>query len=1075
MLKPILANFDLNVPIFYESGVTGERTARDALATGRKRSRPAALCAMFTGDARCGSNLRDATVGFRRYGILAAWCACALLLSRPVTAQPIRFNRDVRPILADKCYTCHGPDKRTRRSPLHFDNEAAAKAEINGHYAIVPGDPEHSSMVQRITSTDKATHMPPVYTGTSLTPAEINTLRQWIKEGAKWEKHWSFLPPERVEPPKVSDPKWPRNAIDNFVMARLDREGLHPSPEADRARLIRRVTLDLTGLPPTPAEIDAYLNDKSPNAYERVVDRLLASPRYGERMAFRWLEFARYADTNGYQTDGERFMWRWRDWVIDAYNRNMPFDRFTVRQLAGDLLPNPTLDDKIATGFNRNHRGNGEGGIIPEEYEVEYVVDRVDTTAMVWLGVTLGCSRCHDHKYDPFTQKDFYSFYAFFNSMPERGNAFKYGNSPPFIKAPLPEQQKRLAELDAQVSAAAGKMEGFAKLADAAQQKWEASGAATAREDASEVRELAAAFPEDKQYDGKNFTNAGDAANFGYFDRFSLSAWINPTAPDGAIVTRAVDVTEDKGFGLFLEKGKLVAALDERWLDDGVRVESADAIPLNQWHHVLMTYDGSRLASGVKLYIDGREQRKKVLVDWMNQNFKNPEPLRIGGGGGAEKRFHGRIRDVRVYGTTLEPWEAAVVAVPDSIAAIARLEPDKRTAAQGDKLRVWFEKNAASDEVKQARQALLAARKARDEYAATIPTVMVMQDLPKPREAHVLVRGAYDRPGALVTRAIPAVFNPPPAADRLALAKWIVSPENTLTARVVVNRYWQMLFGTGLVKTVEDFGSQGEYPSHPELLDWLATEYVRLGWDTKSLLKTIVTSATYRESAAVTPEALQRDPENRLLARGPRKRLAADEVRDQALAAAGLLVEKIGGPSVKPYQPEGLWSDLSGQKYVQSHGEGLYRRSLYTFWKRTAPPPTMVNFDAAARETCIVSQTRTNTPLQALDLMNDVQFVEAARKLAERMMLEGGASAQSRIGYGFRLLTARLPRAPETARLLEALNSFRDRFKTNPSSAEKLLSEGESAWNRSLAPSDLAAYSMVASLILNLDEAVTNE
>jgi hypothetical protein len=1001
--------------------------------------------------------------------------AWALLFTCPLPAQTVRFNRDVRPILADKCYTCHGPDQRTRRSPLHFDNEAASKAAINGHFAIVPGDPEHSSLVARVTSTDKAMRMPPVYSGASLSPSEIDTLSRWIAEGAKWEKHWSFIPPERAPLPQVSDAKWPRNAIDRFVLSRLDHEGLHPSPEADRTRLIRRVTLDLTGLPPTPAEIDAYLNDNSSNPYERVVDRLLASPRYGERMAFRWLEAARYADTNGYQTDGERSMWRWRDWVINAYNRNLPFDQFTIRQLAGDLLPNATLDDRIATGFNRNHRGNGEGGIIPEEYAVEYVVDRVDTTSTVWLGVTLGCARCHDHKYDPFTQKDYYSLYAFFNSVPERGNAFKFGNSPPFIKAPLPDQQKQLAELDAAVDVATKRMEGLASQSAAAQREWERSGAATAPEDASVSSELAAVFPAEKEYDGQGFTSVGDVANFGYLDQFSLSAWIKPAAADGAIVTRALDVSEDKGFGLFLEKGKLVAALDDRWLDDGVRVESVDAISLNEWHHVLLTYDGSRLAEGVELYIDGREEKKKILVDWMNQDFRNKEPLRIGGGGGAEKRFQGWIREVRVYRTTLEPWEAAVVATPDTISSIAKLPPEKRTAAQRNKLRTWFEENAAPADVKGARRALTAARKARDEYAATIPTVMVMQDLPKPREAHVLIRGAYDRPGALATRAIPAAFHAAEANDRLALAKWIVSPENPLTARVIVNRYWQMLFGTGLVKTVEDFGSQGEYPSQPELLDWLATEYIRTGWDTKALLKIIVTSATYRQSAAAGPELVQRDPENRLVARGPRKRLEADILRDQALAASGLLVEKIGGPSVRPYQPEGLWAELSGQKYEQSHGEGLYRRSLYTFWKRTAPPPTMVNFDAAARETCIVRETRTNTPLQALDLMNDVQFVEAARKLAERMMREGGATPESRIAYGFRLVMARLPHDAEATRLAQALNSFRDRFKTNPSTSEKLLEEGESPRDPSLAPDDLAAYSMVASLILNLDEAVTNE
>ncbi len=1016
---------------------------------------------------------------------------CLAALAWIAAAQTVEFNRDIRPILSDRCYTCHGPDQANRKTKLRFDLEAGAKAGLGGgRFAIVPGDLAKSELYQRVTSKDPARRMPPAYLGqAALSDREIDLLRRWIEQGAVWQKHWSLIPPRHPPLPKVSNPAWARNEIDYFVLERLDREGLKPSPEADRATLLRRVTLDLTGLPPAPAEVDAFLADSSPNAYEKVVDRLLASPRYGERMAARWLDAARYADTNGYQTDAERYMWRWRDWVIQAFNRNLRFDQFTLEQIAGDLLPNPTLDQRIATGFNRNHRGNGEGGIIPEEYAVEYVVDRVETTSTVFLGLTMGCARCHDHKYDPITQREFYQVFAYFNNIPDRGRYNKYGNTPPVVKAPTPEQQSRLADLENQAAAAEALWAKLQPELAAAQRAWEQGPGGTAPADWSLEDDLALHKPLDHDapgrvglaaaFDGLRYVDAGDAAAFGFYDRFTLAAWVNPAAPTGAILTRAQDVTEGDGYGLYLKDGKLQANLVQRWLDDALRVETAEPLPLNQWSHVAMTYDGSREASGVRLYVNGVERKLKVNLDELNQNFTVREPFRIGGGGGPENRFRGWIDEARVYRAALTADQIAVLATPEGVDRIAALAPEKRTPAQADKLRLYFLSGPAPERLRRPWRDLLAARRERDRFYDSLPTVMVMEEMAKPREAFQLLRGAYDRPGPKVTRGVPAALHPlPPDAppNRLGFAKWLVDRANPLTARVTVNRFWQMYFGVGLVKTVEDFGSQGEWPSHPDLLDWLATEFMDSGWDVKALQKRIVTSATYRQSSRLTPELRRRDPDNRLLARGPRLRLAPEMVRDEALAIAGLLVEKIGGPSVKPYQPPGLWKELSGgQDYVQDHGENLYRRSLYTFWKRASPPPAMMNFDAAGREACVVRETRTNTPLQALNLMNDVTFLEAARVLAERALRGGGSTPAERLGWMFRRAAARRLKPAEADLLLSSLQHYFDRYRSDPEAARRFVAVGEYPRDETLDAAEVAAYTAVASLILNLDEVVTKQ
>jgi mono/diheme cytochrome c family protein len=999
----------------------------------------------------------------------------------PCYAQEVEFNRDIRPIFSDRCYACHGPDQANRKTKLRFDTEAGAKQDLGGaHFAVVPGDPVNSTILQKLRANNPAVRMP--LGGPPLNENEIGLIHRWIEQGAKWEKHWSLIPPKRPAFPSVDDKAWPKNGIDWFVLNHLEREGLNPSAEAGKEALIRRVSLDLTGLPPTPAEVDAFLADRSPNAYEKVVDRLLASPRYGERMAAPWLAAARYADTNGYQTDAERYMWRWRDWVIEAFNRNMPFNEFTIEQIAGDMLPGATLDQEIASGFNRNHRGNGEGGIIPEEYAVEYVVDRVETTSAVWLGLTVGCARCHNHKYDPITQKEFYQLFAYFNNIPEKGNANKYGNSAPMIKAPTREQQAQLVEIENKLSAAEKTFVDLATDTERAQRSWENSLDRSKPISWSVERGIKAQFPldsdADSHFDGKRAPEQGDKGNFGFLDKFSIAAWINPAAPTGSIVTRTIDIPEGHGWGLYLKDGKLQLNLVQRWLDDALRLETEDSLPLNQLHHVLVTYDGSRVADGVHMYVDGKPQKLKILLDELNQDFASKDPLRIGGGGGPENRFNGVIRDVRIYDVALKPEEAAVVAVAPSITEIAVIPPARRTPAQRDKINWYFLENQAPDPISRAWRSLAELRKQKEDFDDSLPTVMVMQEMPTPRQTHLLIRGAYDRPGENVLPGVPAALPALPKGapnNRLGFAKWLVDSANPLPARVVMNRFWEMYFGNGLVKTVEDFGSQGEWPSNPELLDWLATEFIRIGWDVKAMQKLIVTSATYRQSSKTTPDLLQRDPENRLLARGPRFRLPPEVIRDQALAISGLLVEKIGGPSVKPYQPAGLWKEINGQNYPQDHGEGLYRRSLYTFWKRTAPPPTMMTFDAAGREVCVVRENRTNTPLQALDLMNDVTYLETARVLAEHMMTEGGTTPAERIAFAFHRATARDLSAAESRTLLDSFQYYRDAYQTDSDAARKLVSHGEYPRNEKLNVSELAAYTTVASLILNLDELLTKQ
>ncbi len=787
-------------------------------------------------------------------------------------ADDISFNRDIRPILSENCYSCHGPDKRARKADRRLDNAGGAYADNEGTRALVPGDPAQSDAWARVNTTDPDEQMPPPKSGKHLKPEQVALLKQWIEQGAKYESHWAFIPPKRSAVPEIGNPKSEpggagqtaagspqgeaggpnqiRNPIDAFLAARLAKDGLTFSPEAEKTTLIRRATYDLTGLPPTPAEVAAFLADPSATAYEKLIDRLLASPLYGEKMAVHWLDLSRYADTHGFHLDAGRDQWPWREWVIEAFNKNLPFNQFVEWQLAGDLFPNATIEQKLATGFVRNNMINFEGGAIPEEYLAAYVKDRVNTTGTVFLGLTVGCAECHDHKFDPFLQRDFYQLYAYFNAVPENGLDGSKGNAAPLLQLPpTAEQMKKIEALTAQIAAAE-----------------------------------------------------------------------KPSADSGA---------------------------------------QTDAARLKQLRDELAA-----------------EQKRK-------------------------------------------------------------------------------------------------------------PNVMVMQEMEKPRDTFVLNRGQYDQRGEKVEPGVPANLAaqaPDAPKNRLGLARWLTAPQHPLMARVTVNRFWKNIMGTGIVKTVNDFGSQGEWPKHPELLDWLAVEFRESGWDIKHLIRLIVTSTAYRQTARVTPELLERDPENRLLARGPRFRLGAEEVPDTALAISGLLTRKIGGPSVLPYQPAGLWEDLNSrtdsrnwtaQFFEQSHGEDLYRRSLYTFWKRTSPPPQMLTFDAPDREVCTANRERTNTPLQALVTLNDPQFVEASRKLAERMIREGGTTPAARATFAFRLATARAPGERELAMLLDLFEKAKTRYAPQREEAIKLLSAGEAKRDESLDVTELAAWTMVASTILNLDETIT--
>ncbi|HEV3261425.1 MAG TPA: DUF1553 domain-containing protein [Gemmataceae bacterium] len=1024
------------------------------------------------------------------------------------TAAPIVFGRDILPILSENCFRCHGPDKKARKAKLRLD---AHKGALR---VIVPGKSADSKLIRRICATSPKERMPPPKSNRKLTDEQKELLRRWIDQGAAWGKHWAYETPHRPELPPVKNASWPRNAVDRFVLARLEKEGLAPAPEATKETLIRRVTLDLTGLPPTPKQVDAFLADSAPDAYEKLVDRLLTSERYGERMAMDWLDEARYADTNGYQNDFARTMWPWRDWVIAAFNSNMPFDRFTVEQIAGDMLPGASLRQKIASGFNRNNRTVTEAGSIDDEWRVENNVDRVETTTMVFLGLTMGCARCHDHKYDPIAQKDFYRFFGFFNSINEQGvYTEQRGNVPPLVMVPSKEDKARLKQLDTAIAAAEKDLHMKETALPALQKKWEQEQLASARapvpsgpllrlpldgrltgiaeggktldsvyKGTGQPAWVDGPFGKALMLDGKenSYVDAGQAIRLERTEKFSYGGWVKPQG-DGAVLSKMDDAAAYRGFDLLFANGKLQVHLVNTWPANAVKVSTRGTLPREAWSHVLVTYDGSGKAAGVKVYIDAKLAEMEVNTDNLSATIETAQPLRVGKRSTAFA-FHGALADIRFYRSALTASEVQAL-IQEAWLPVLKTAADKRTPVQKEALARFFRQNSTS-ELRKAEQRLAKLRKDKEEYQKKIPTVMVMEELPKPRPTYLLQRGRYDKPDKTqkLEPTPPGCLPPMPSAaphNRLGLARWLVDPANPLTARVMVNRFWQHYFGIGLVKTTEDFGVRGEVPSHPELLDWLATEFIRTGWDVKAVQKLIVTSAAYRQSSRADPERLKRDPENRLLARGPRFRLPAEVVRDNALAVSGLLAEKVGGPSVKPYQPAGLWAELAGgageEPYVQDKGPNLYRRSLYIYRKRTVPHPVMATFDAPSREICQVKRQRTDTPLQALELLNDVTYVEAARQLGQRMLTAGGRTAADRLTYAFRRATARKPTANELAVLARGLDRYLRIYRADVQAAKAFVRHGDSPVSDKLDPAELAAYTAVASIILNLDETITKE
>ena len=1241
----------------------------------------------------------------------------------------INYNLDIRPILADNCYACHGPDAKTRQANLRVDTKAGAFSEPSGYPVIVPGKPEESELHLRIVSNDDNYRMPPADFNKTLTPAQIEAITQWIREGATWEEHWAFITPVSPTPPAVQNTDWVRNPIDAFILSRLEKEGLQPASEADKRTLIRRLSFDLTGLPPTREEIHQFLADDSPDAYEKVIDAFMAKPEYGEHLARFWLDVARYGDTHGLHLDNYREMWPYRDWVIEAFSKNMPFDQFTIEQLAGDLLPEPTLEQKIATGFNRCHVTTSEGGSIDEEYYVQYAIDRADTTSTVWMGLTVGCAQCHDHKYDPITQKEFYQLYAYFNNITENAMDGNRKDSPPVVKLPTAEQEAELAAFDEQIAELDAQTKAPIPELDATQIAWEnrmprwttlkptslySKGGATLEvlEDNSilasgtnpeqEIYEVIIDLPPGKwsavrlegltheslpkggvgrsdnsnvvltdfalfiappadsdaspteessdsntetQVEGETTVDVDTEAETGSApavdvdteaetkgettvdvdteaetetesastDDASVEGETETTDPDdpwtpiqvvqawadheqsigennlGGVVANAIDDKPETGWALdrrrenrqaiFLvatpfgmEGGRLKIRLKHEYdlrqkqlgrfrlaLTDAATIYPIGSkISLGNWHaagpftaeHGNLAFyqvyepETKNVSTGDTFEVNGKTIKWEQQTHWVDEQvhndivgensatylFRNISSvtqqkalLHIGSNDALKVWMNGTellaknvqrdaAADQEQVQVQLKPGnntlllkvvnysgpsgfyfriESAPPMIPSNIVDIAGTSRGERETAQKDQIRDYYRRNIPLDKaVNENAQRAFADLKTlfadlsevqgkRNTLDGSLTTTLVMQEREEPRGAYVLARGEYENREEQVYPQTPAILSAMPedaAPNRLGFAKWLLSPEHPLTARVAINRYWQDIFGTGIVKTAEDFGTQGTPPVHPELLDWLATEFIASDWNVQTMLKLMLTSSTYRQSAQVTPEKLARDADNMLLSRAPRYRFDAETVRDNALALSGLLYPKIGGPSVKPPQPGGLWkavgfSGSNTDTFVKDTGaDKVYRRSLYTFWKRTAPPPQMNILDAPSREACTIRRERTNTPMQALMLMNDPQFFEAARVFAERTIKEGGETPEARIAYIFEMATARLPKPKEETLLLETFQIHHQEFEANPEAAKELIAVGESPPDETLDAVEVAAWTMIANLILNLDE-----
>ncbi len=1041
------------------------------------------------------------------------WLAFILLTissSLAVAEEPLQYNRDIRPILVDMCFACHGADSAARKADLRLDQRDAAITRK----AIVAGDAAQSEMIRRILSNDADEVMPPPSTKKVLTAKQKATLQRWVQDGATYQQHWSFIAPARGELPAVKNAAWVRNPIDRFTLARLEAEGLAPAPEADQRTLARRLSLDLTGLPPSPDLVENFVNDRSADAYEKLVDTLLKSPQWGEHRGRYWLDAARYADTHGIHFDNYREVWAYREWVINAYNRNLPFDQFTIEQLAGDLLPEATLDQKIASGFNRCNITTSEGGTIPEEYYVLYTRDRTETASLVWMGLTTGCAVCHDHKFDPVSQKEFYELAAFFNNTTQNAMDGNVKDTPPILTVPQAADRVRFGQMDGLIATAKQAVEQRKQSGRPVFDQWLAEVKPETATVSLPESGLQFRLPLDEgQGDTLNYfvpgemratkltkpvewkpgqtgakainLNQGGAAEFanvGDFDKnqaFSCGAWVQLPANDGAgaIVARMDDGNDYRGWDLWIEGRRVGTHIIHKWQDDALKVVSKNQVNANEWAHVLVTYDGSMKAAGAKVYINGELQQTNVQADGLKNTTKTEVPFKLGQRHNTSPLPGVTINDVRVYDRALTDAEVAALAKTSRYAALLAKTAEQRTPDEKNELYQWWlstkdepYQTAVTDVQKLEREQ--ADIKARGTIAS------IMNEKTEPAMAFILFRGEYDKRRDQVTPATPAALPAFPVEapkNRLGLAKWLLDPQHPLTARVTVNRSWQELFGQGLVRTAGDFGIAGEVPSHPELLDWLAIEFREKNWDIKQFYKLLVTSATYRQSAVTTKDKIEKDPSNRLLSRGPRFRMDAEMVRDYALAASGLLVPKIGGPSVKPYQPDGVWEAVAmlgsnTRDYRADKGENLYRRSMYTFWKRSAPPASMDIFNAPAREVCTVRRERTNTPLQALVTLNDPQMVEAAKALAQKTIKDAKPTVADRIDFLARRLIARSLRAEEQAIVQQSFTDLSAYYTVHPDDANKLLGVGEMTIDASMNAPELAAWVMLANELMNLDE-----
>jgi hypothetical protein len=1038
-------------------------------------------------------------------------------LSSPVVFGDgkIQYNRDIKPILSENCFACHGPDANKRSADLRLDQRADA-IEAN---AFVPSSADQSEMITRIFSKDPDSVMPTPSSHKTLTSQQKELLKAWINEGAEYQSHWAFLPVGRPDLPQVRNVAWVRNPIDRFVLSGLERLGLDPAPEADIRALVRRVCYDLTGLPPTTDEVEQVVADPSPLRYENYVDELLKRPEWGEHRGRYWLDYARYADTHGIHFDNFREMWSYREWVVRAFNQNMPFDQFTIEQLAGDLLENPSLDQKIATGFNRCNITTNEGGIIDEEYKVLYARDRVETTSAVWMGLTVGCAVCHDHKFDPVSQQDFYQLAAFFNNTTQAVRDGNIKDTPPIVTVPTFDDRQRYQELDDALGTVKQKKEDYKKglrsefdsrIADAKEKSkiaWEVlpanaslelhvpladtdtktisvihSGQWTSLALEKEVKPQGGYLSESAWQVSDVFPSlpGGDVEQS---DAFTVSLWIKPKDgnQNGALVAKMDDANKSRGWDVWTEGGTVGMHLVNAWPENAIKVTTKAKLAAGKWQHVAITYDGSSKAKGVTIFINGVESESNVGRDSLSETIKSTVPFRLGsrsGGGHASK--NATIQDVRLYRKALSREERdAISQLPRAQYLVRKAD---RTEQETDELFGW--KLKSSDEVYRKFESDIQQLTGQVAEIKTRGTIAhIMNEAKEEASAYILTRGDYDKRGQQVKPATPKVL-PGMKSDlpmnRLGFAKWLLQEDHPLTTRVTVNRFWQEIFGNGLVGSSGDFGATGQMPSHPELLDYLSTEFRGNSWNVKDFFRFLVTSAAYRQSTSVSPEKLAIDPTNKWLSRGPRFRMDAEMIRDSALAVSGLLVSKIGGPSVRPYQPPGVWEAVAMPEsntriYKQDSGEGLYRRSMYTFLKRAAPPPNMDAFNATAREVCTIKRERTNTPLQALVTLNDIQFVEAARVLAERMLLEKpvGSDKSTRLQKLAKTILSRPLRAEELSIAIISLEDLAKFYSHEPEQAKKLIATGDSKPNANVDPSELAAWTMLTNQMMNLDEFLT--